>query len=179
MAEPDRRLHFGRDDTDPVLDEMRAMTRAGRGWINIEPEVPEDAEVPGVGLFSFMSARGPSIPLCTWVPEGQGRRQKRTPPSLGIQHPSGVKAAARLAERGLPLPAGWRVTQDHPKRGLVVSVADPRPLPPGASAFPGTGAGGAGADEAAMLEWLLRAGELLSVVPPTGIWNAAVYFSGA
>jgi len=69
-----------------------------------------------------------------------------------------VRAAARLAERGLPLPAGWRVTQDHPKRGLVVSAA---------------------ADEAAMLEWLLRAGELLSVVVPTGIWDAAVYLSGA
>jgi len=71
MAEPDRRLRFGRDDTAPVLDEMRAMTRAGRGWINFEPEVPEDAEVPGVGLFSFMSARGPSIPLC---PSGSSTR---------------------------------------------------------------------------------------------------------
>ncbi|MHB1444164.1 MAG: hypothetical protein ACYCTI_01980 [Acidimicrobiales bacterium] len=163
MAEPDRRLHFGQDDTAPVLDEMRAMTRAARGWINFEPEVPEDSEVPGVGLFSFMSARGPSIPLCTWVPEGRGRREKRTPPSLGLQHPSGVRAAARLAERGLALPAGWRVTQDHPKRGLVVSV----------------GAGPGGAEEAAMLEWLLRAAELLSVVPPTGMWDAAVYLSGA
>ncbi|MHB1925228.1 MAG: hypothetical protein ACYCSJ_11095 [Acidimicrobiales bacterium] len=160
MAEPDRRLRFGRDDTGPVLEQMRALTGAGRGWINFEPEVPEDAEVPGVGLFSFMSARGPSIPLCTWVPEGPGRRQKRTPPTLGIQHPSGVRAAARLAERGLALPAGWRVTQDHPKRGLVVSV-------------------GGGPGEGAMLEWLLRAGELLSVVPPTGTWDAAVYFSGA
>lgn len=163
MPEPDRRLHFGRDDTGPVLDQMRDMTTAGQGWINLEPEVPEDAEVPGVGLFSFMSARGPSIPLCTWVPEGRGRREKRRPPSLGVQHPSGVKAAARLAERGLPLPAGWRVTQDHPKRGLVVSAATAE----------------SGADEAAMLEWLLRAGELLSVVAPTGMWNAAVYLSGA
>ena len=146
---------------------MAELTGSGQGWINFEPEVPEDAEVPGPGLFSFMSARGPVVPLATWMPTRLTRRGRTVPATLGLQHPAGVRAAARLAESGLERPSGWRVTQDHPKRGLVVEVA---------SAGPGAGPG---PEEAEVLEWLLRAAELLSMVPPTGWWTAAVYLSGA
>lgn len=144
---------------------MAELAARGQGWINFEPEVPEDVEVPGPGLFSFMSARGPAVPLATWVPARVTRRGRAVPATLGLQHPAGVRAAARLAEHGLERPGGWRVTQDHPKRGLVVEVSAP----------PDAG----GAAEAPVLEWLLRAAELLSMVPPTGWWVAAVYLSGA
>ena len=143
---------------------MAELSAGGRGWINFEPEVPDDTEVPGPGLFAFMSARGPSVPLATWVPAHANRRGRILPATLGLQHPSGTRAAARLAEKGLERPASWRVTQDHPKRGLVVQV----PAPDG---------GAAGGAEAAELEWLLRATELLSMVPPTGWWAAAVYLA--
>lgn len=160
MAEPDLSLRFARDDTSELIGHMGEMSRELRGWVNLEPEVPDDVEVPGAGLFSFMSARGPVVPLATWVPVGRARRERRVPASLGLQHPAGTRAAAQLASRGLAVPAGWRVTQDHPKRGLVVSVV-------------------AEADERTMLEWLLQAAELLSLVPPTGMWGARLYRSAA
>lgn len=173
MAEPDRRIRFHRSELGEVLAAMAELSGRGQGWINFEPEVPEDTEVPGPGLFSFMSARGPSIPLATWMPARSTRRGRRVPATLGLQHPAGVRAAARLVESGLERPAGWRVTQDHPKRGLVVVV--PGPAGEGASAASAAPTpAGALAQE---LEWLLRAAELLSMVPPTGWWAAAVYLA--
>lgn len=185
MAEPDRRLRFHRSEPGDVLAAMGELTASGRGWINLEPEVPEDTEVPGPGLFSFMSARGPVIPLATWVPPRPTRRGRVVPATLGLQHPAGVRAAARLAEHGLERPPGWRVTQDHPKRGLVVQV--PASVPGAADAAEAAddadagSPGGAGpvTAPAAQLEWLLRAAELLSMVPPTGWWVASVYLSDA
>lgn len=158
MAEPDHRLYFARTETASILERMRAMTEARRGWINFEPDVQADVEVPGVGLFSFISARGPVVPLCTWAAEGWVRNRRR-PPSLGVQHGTGTRATSRLADRGLALPGGWRVSQDHPRRGLVVEVLPTEEVQ-------------------TMLEWLLRAGQLLSWSPPTGQWSAAVYLDG-
>jgi hypothetical protein len=64
-----------------------------------------------------------------------------------------------LAERGIPLPEGWRRLQDHPKRGLVLI-----PTP------------GASDDELdAVLDWLLRATGALCPVPRTGEWRAYCY----
>jgi hypothetical protein len=162
LAEPDRRVRFHRSELGEALAAMAELSGSGRGWINFEPEVPEDVEVPGPGLFSFMSARGPAVPLTTWVPARVTRRGRAVPATLGLQHPSGVRAASRLADHGLERAPGWRVTQDHPKRGLVVQLAV---------------SGGSGPDDAQVLEWLLRASELLSMVPPTGWWTAAVYLS--
>lgn len=75
---------------------------------------------------------------------------------LGLQHPSGSKAKPVLAELGHAVPEGWVVVQDHVRKGLVVAV------PPDV-----------GLDIA--LEWLLRAARLLSTIPLTGGWRAAVY----
>lgn len=146
-------------EPEPILARMRAMTASRRGWINFEPQVQDDVEVPGVGLFSFMSARGPAVPFCTWVAEREVRGRRRAP-SLGVQHGTGTRAVARLAERGLALPSRWIVSQDHPRRGLVVEVVPVE-------------------SEEAMLDWLLRAGQLLSWSPPTGTWEADVYLDGA
>jgi hypothetical protein len=75
---------------------------------------------------------------------------------LGLQHPAGSKAKPLLAEWGHPVPTGWIVVQDHVRKGLVVSV--PAGVTPGEA-----------------LSWLLRAAKLLSTIPLTGRWRAAVY----
>jgi len=56
---------------------------------------------------------------------------------------------------GFPLPTGWRWQQDHPRRGLVVRVPTD-------------------VAHAVELDWLLRAGTALSIVPLTGEWEARV-----
>ena len=61
------------------------------------------------------------VPVCTWVP-GERSRNGIEHVALGIEHGSGIKAVERLRERGVRLPEGWEVMQDHPKRGLVVAV---------------------------------------------------------
>jgi hypothetical protein len=63
---------------------------------------------------------------------------------------------AKLLELGLALPEGWRVVQDHPRRGLVAKLP-------------------AGADDVKVLGWLIRAAGALCAVPRTGRWRAEVF----
>lgn len=156
MADPDEQIPFAEAAPQPVVDRMAAQTDAGAGWINLLPEVEEDSDVPpSGGLLSFLSARGPSIPLATW---SAGTPTKRGPgrPSIGLQHSGGPKALNRLAGMGLVLGPGWIKVQDHPRRGLVVTVP-------------------AGQDHDELLHWLLSAAHALSAAPLTGDWVAEVY----
>lgn len=156
MAGPDEEIAFVETDPALVLDRMGQRSAAEAGWINFSPEVEEDAVVPPSGGFlSFLAARGPSIPLATWstgapTRHGPGRQ------SLGLQHGGGPRALAALSELGLGLRPGWLKVQDHPRRGLVVTV------PPGA-------------DHGDLLHWLLSAAHALSTVPLTGDWLARIY----
>ena len=68
------------------------------------------------------------------------------PTTVGLQHASGPRVAWRLRDLGCPLPDGWRITQDHPRRGLVAQVP-------------------ADADNRAVIDWLLRAATLVCTVP--------------
>lgn len=136
---------------------MVAMSEAQKGWVNFEPAVNEDDVPPeGSGAFSVFSGRGPVVPLGTWTPGTTTRRRRAEPAMLGLQHPAGSKAKPLLAGAGHPVPDGWFVAQDHVRKGLVVH------LPPDV-----------GPGEA--LAWLLRAGRLLSTIPLTGGWRAAIY----
>jgi hypothetical protein len=54
------------------------------------------------------------------------------------------------------LPEGWRWTQDHPRRGLVVRTP-------------------VGTPHAVQLQWLIEAGTALSKLRLTGDWRALVY----
>ncbi|HZT67494.1 MAG TPA: hypothetical protein VFA11_17030 [Acidimicrobiales bacterium] len=156
MAAPTETLEFWPDRPQALVERMGEMAVTGDGWINLTPHVgDEDPELPGDGLFGAFSARGPAVPLCTWVP-ARRRRERRGRQSLGVQHATGTRAAARLAGAGHPVPEGWRVTQDHPRRGLVVEVhADEPPE--------------------RVLSWLIGAGEALCLPTPTGQWRAALY----
>lgn len=136
---------------------MGELAAAGTGWVNVQPGI-DAGDVPPAqaGLFAVFSGRGPVVPVATWTAGAQRRRAAPEPESVGIQHPAGPGAARRLADAGLAPPAGWRLLQDHPRRGLVLAVA------------PGTA-------HADVLTWLLRATAALSAVPVTGDWRATVH----
>jgi hypothetical protein len=158
---PERRrteqFEFRPPTTAEVLERMRALSAVHDGWINLLPGVPEEeAEPPARGIFAalFGGAQAP-VSMCTWMP-GTISRGGAGEPSVGILHPRGRRAVARLAELGAPVPPGWRVTQDHARRGLIV-----RP--------------GASAPLADVLDWTLRAGDALAAVPLTGTWQARVF----
>lgn len=155
-SEP-RYLEFQADGPDEVVATMAVLAEAGKGWVNFEPAVHvEDVPPEGSGVFSLFSGRGPVVPLGTWTPGSITRRGRSEPAMLGLQHPSGSKAKPLLAELGHGVPDGWMVVQDHVRKGLVVAVP-----------------GDVGPEVA--LGWLLRAAQLLSTIPLTGGWRAAIY----
>jgi len=152
-----RYVEFQPDRAGEVVAAMEEVGRTGAGWVNFEPAVEaEDIAATGSSTFALFSARGPAVPLATWTPAKTQRRGRREPAMIGLQHPAGSKAKPLLAELGHPVPDGWMVVQDHVRKGLVVTLPD----------------GVAAAD---VLGWALRAGRLLSTVPLTGQWRAAVY----
>jgi hypothetical protein len=155
LGSPDY-VEIEEDDVRPIVGQMAEMAAAHSGWINFEPAVPvEDVPPPKAGLFSLFSGRGPDAPLVTWTP-GEVRKGRTEPVTVGILHPSGSNARARLIERGHPVPEGWVVTQDYSKKGLVLAV-------------PAT------VRHADVVEWLLGAARVLTSVPLTGTWRAVIY----
>ncbi|MGH9280095.1 MAG: hypothetical protein ACRD12_18600 [Acidimicrobiales bacterium] len=157
-AEPEV-IEFEAADTAELVRHMEALTETHEGWINLEPEVyadEEDVPQPRRGLLSVFAPPAPSIPLGTWTPAPPSKRGRAQPATVGLQHPTGKRAKLALLDAGHPVPRGWVVLQDHARRGLVLAV------PPEVG-------------HAEMMAWLMRAGALLSVIPVTGRWKAAVY----
>jgi hypothetical protein len=142
------------DERALVVERMQAMLDAHDGWLNLEPDVPDDTDLPPAG--GVFSAKGPPIPLCTWTPPPRSRKGVVGPQSLGVQHGRGSKARPHLDEVNLPVPTGWLVRSDHPKRGMVLELPS-------------------GTDPDTALDWILAAGEALAVIPVTGRWHAAFY----
>jgi hypothetical protein len=152
-----RYVEFEPDQAGEVVAAMEAVGEAGAGWVNLEPAVEaEDIAAAGSGTFALFSGRGPVVPLATWTPAKTQRRGRREPAMIGLQHPAGSRAKPLLAELRHPVPDGWIVVQDHVRKGLVVTLPD-------------------GVTAADALHWVLRAARLLSTVPLTGHWRAAVY----
>ena len=151
-----RIIEFDPERPSSVLERMQAMVEAKHGWVNFEPIVEEaDLPPPQSSMLGIFSARGPAIPLCTWVAPTTTR--KRTEPmSIGIQHGIGKKALPHLATLGLTVPDGWRTRGDSPKRGVVIEIPTDAPL-----------------EE--VLDWLLAAGEGLAVGPVSGRWRATLH----
>jgi hypothetical protein len=157
VSEEPRYVEFDPERPDEVVAAMDAISLAHTGWINFEPAVlVEDVPASDGGFFSLFSGRGPAVPLGTWTPPSAPRRGRSEPAMIGLQHPAGGKAKPLLEKLGHPVPAGWPVTQDYVKKGMVVAV------PPTA-------------DHGEVVRWLLSAATLLSTVPLTGEWRAAVY----
>jgi hypothetical protein len=147
-------LEFVPGATAQVVARMRALSVACDGWINLLPGVPDDAiDPPQRGVLSALfTAPIAPVSMCTWVPAPGRRGDER----IGILHPRGRHAVSQLAELGVPVPQGWRVSQDHVRHGLIV-----HPYP--------------GSTATDVLDWMLRAGAALALAPLTGTWQARVY----
>jgi len=151
MAIPEQ-IDFLLNERAAVLARMEQLTQAKKGWINLSPALDEDEEPPPrSSSFGLFSGRGPDVPLCTWTPG--------PPVEIGIQHGAGRKAAEVLRNLGHPVPDGWRVTQDHSRRGLVVMVPNGTPN-----------------DE--VLDWLLKAGTALASHLKLATWWRAAFYRG-
>jgi hypothetical protein len=155
MAKEPLVVEFLEDQREAVIDRMVDMTAAQAGWLNLTPGLDMDVPPPDRSpIASLLGSRGPTVPLGTWTP-----RRGRDPATAGIVHPEGPQVVRLLNERGAPVPAGWRVLQDHPKRGLVVAVV-----------------GGQDRDDLdRTLVWLVVATGALCPWPRTGEWRALCY----
>ena len=150
-------IEFTPDNAGPVVEQMARLARAQDGWINLLPGVDDD-ESEGLNRPSalsalFGSAQAP-VSMGTWMPAREGSRRSEV--TVGIVHPRGRHAVSQLRTLGVSLPDGWRVRQDHARRGLIVLV--PTTVP-----------------HAQVLDWALRAGAALATVPLTGSWQARVF----
>ena len=142
---------------DPELLAQMAMVQAGgTGWINIVPVVDEEHLPPEPGPFAFLGGSTHKIPVITWMPGRQASGRPARPTTVGLQHASGPRVAWRLRDLGHPVPEGWKVTQDHPRHGLVAEVP-------------------VAADNRAVVDWLLVASAAVCQVETTGRWTAAVH----
>ncbi len=157
MARRRRQLiEFRIEDSSRVVGAMDELSAAHDGWVNLNPQVrPEDEPPPRAGLTTLLAGPVHDVPVCTWV-AGKRTRQGVQPDSIGIQHSGGSRVLGRLASAGVALPEGWRLVQDHPRRGLVVTPV-------------------AGAPHQDVLTWILEAGAVLSAVRLTGEWLAEVH----
>jgi hypothetical protein len=150
-----REVLFGVADPSPVLERMAELAD-GSGWMVFDAAVAEDDLPPPAAFGGLFSAKGPAVPELSWVPGAPGGR-RREPLAVGIRHGAGPKAKLRLAEAGVPVPDGWYVIQDNPRRGFVAQVPDTVP-------------------DADVLDWLLRAAAVLAAVPLSGDWRVMIHF---
>ena len=113
-------IEFTPPDVAGVADALAKLRHAGDGWVNLLPGIDEDTVdmEPPSGLFAFFGNRAPPVSMATVLPAKPDRRD-REGMTVGLMHPTGAKAVARLAEAGITLPDGWVLRQDHVRRGLV------------------------------------------------------------
>ena len=125
MATRHRTFSFSSTDIEGIVSEMVVFARDadGRRWLNVVPDADESEIHTGSGLWRAFSSRGPVIPQLTWFPahEHRGRPQ---PAQVGLAHATGKDAVIRLEAQGVPTPAGWHLTQDHQKRGIIFWLDD-------------------------------------------------------
>ena len=162
MAQVSRRretktMEFTPPEVAGVAGALSQLRDAGSGWVNLLPGIDEDAVDPDppTGLFAFFGNRAPPVTMATIMPAKRDRRDIEGM-TVGLMHPTGARAVARLAEVGVALPQGWVVRQDHVRRGLVVGSP-------------------VGATEADVIRWCVRAGAALCRADMTGRWQAVVY----
>ena len=111
-------IEFTPPDVEAVAHELRALRAAGGGWVNLMPGIDEEASDvhPRAGLFAFFGNNAAPVTMTTVMPPKKERRDTEGL-TVGIMHPTGGQAVARLAEAGVRLPEGWLVRQDHARRG--------------------------------------------------------------
>ncbi len=149
-------LEFVAHDDPELLARMAEVAVQRTGWINVQPVIADEHVPPGPGPFAFLGGSTHKVPTVTWMPGRRASNGTVKPTTVGLQHAAGPRLAWKLRDIGLPLPDGWRVTQDHPRRGLVAQVP-------------------ADAEDQAVMEWLLAAATFACTVPTTGRWTASIH----
>ncbi|MEZ5322062.1 MAG: hypothetical protein R2698_08325 [Microthrixaceae bacterium] len=105
----------------PLAELFDDLTAAGRGWVNVMPEIPDGVEVPLTpNALAIFSKRGPFVPLGTWTAPSAGRGGRVEPSEVGIQHGAARRGIDALAEHAAAPSPTWTVASDHPRRGVVV-----------------------------------------------------------
>ncbi|TML18892.1 MAG: hypothetical protein E6G39_02420 [Actinobacteria bacterium] len=150
-------IEFTPDDIDGVVAQLAVVIERGAGWLNIEPIVGEVAmdELRGraaPAIVRAFSGRGGKIPFGTFVP---GDHRKGALGQVGLEHSAGPRGLQQLRDAGVVMPAGWRMRQDHGKRGIVCDV--PRDEAP-----------------ATIVRWILDASIQLCEIDLTGWWTAVI-----
>jgi hypothetical protein len=150
-------IEFTPPELEGVADALRMLRDASSGWINLMPGIDEDAADvhPRAGLFAFFGNQAAPVTMTTVMPPRKDRRDTEGL-TVGIMHPTGGKAVARLAEDGVTMPDGWLVRQDHARRGLLVRTP-------------------VAVSEDDVIDWSVRAGTALCRAEMTGRWQAVVY----
>ena len=157
MAVDRQMIEFTPDDIDAVVEQLGGVIQRGAGWLNIEPIVGEVAmdklrdHTPPT-IVRLFSGRGGKIPFGTFVP---GDNRKASMGQVGLEHSAGPRGLQQLRDAGIVLPAGWRMRQDHGKRGIVCDV--PRDE-----------------DPAVIVRWILDASLQLCEIDLTGWWTAVI-----
>ncbi len=107
-------IEFTPPDESGVADALRLLRDASGGWVNLMPGIDEDASDvhPRAGLFAFFGNNAAPVTMTTVMPPKKDRRETEGL-TVGLMHPTGGKAVARLAEAGVAIPEGWTVRQDH------------------------------------------------------------------
>jgi len=154
---PPEEIEVTAAEPGPAVEALRELVAAPGGWMNLKPEVSEDdaVAVTPSAIGAMFRTAGPPIPQVTFMAPTEGRRGRK-PAQLGISHGVAAMVVRRLAADGMALPEGWKVVQDHVRRGLIVRLADPF-------------------DEAEAVDWAIRAATAMCPIPTTGRWLAEVH----
>jgi hypothetical protein len=152
-----RTIEFTPPEVEAVGGALALLRDAGEGWVNLQPGIVEGAVDldPPTGLFAFFGTRSPPVTMATVMPAKRAQRS-REGMSVGLMHPTGPKAVARLVEAEVPVPEGWVVRQDHARRGLVLRTP-------------------VDVDTEDVVRWCVGAGTALCLAPMTGQWRAVIY----
>jgi len=150
-------IGFTPPEVTAVAGELAALRVAGGGWINLLPGIDEEASDvhPRAGLFAFFGNNAAPVTMTTLMPPKKDRSETEGV-TVGLMHPTGGKAVARMAEAGVPVPDGWMVRQDHARRGLLLRTP-------------------VAVSELDVIAWSVRAGTALCRAEMTGRWRAVVY----
>ena len=157
MAAPKaEKLEFTHQDWSAVVARTKGLVAAGRGWVNLYPEVHDEEGLarpssPAIGLGAMFRTNGPTIPTATWV-----MATGKEPATIGLEHGLRTKVLAQLREHGIAPPEGSFRLQDNARRGLVLRLP---------------------ADVAVedVLGWLMEAVDDLCPLQLTGNWQAEVH----
>jgi hypothetical protein len=151
------KFEFTPPDVERASAALTQLRQKGDGWMNLLPGVPEGSAqgAEPAGLFAIFGNRASPVTMATIVPPKPKRRDTEGV-SVGLMHPTGGKAVARLREAGVDVPEGWVVRLDHVRRGLVLRTS-------------------VAAAEHEIVTWSVRAGDALCLVETTGRWQAIVY----